>query len=170
MRVLGLDPGIAVFGFGLLERDGGKGPRLVEAGVWRPREHDEIGRLLHLFDRLEALLAAGHPDLVAVERVFHTRNVSTAISVGQARGVALLACARAGLPVAEFTPTEMKLAVAGYGGADKQQVQRMVALQLGLAEIPRPDDAADALGLGLCGLFHEQMRQRLGGAARRERS
>ena len=161
MRVLGLDPGIAIFGYGVAERERGETrARMRTMGVLRPRG-DDPARLLELHANLQGLIAEFRPDRAAVERVFHTRNVSTAASVGQARGVALLACAQAGVPVNEYTPTEMKLAVAGYGGADKRQVQTMVALQLGLEAIPRPDDAADALGLCLCCLWGQALEDRV---------
>lgn len=122
-------------------------------------------RLCYLYDHLVALLAAHQPQAAAVERVYHNRNVSTAASVGQARGVALLALAQAGLTVTEYTPTEMKLAVAGYGGADKRQIQTMVAAQLAMPAPPTPDDAADALGLCLCHLAGEGLRGRLRASA-----
>ena len=162
MRVLGLDPGIAIFGYGVAERHpGSTSAAMLTMGVFRPRGEDPA-RLRQLYRGLQELIQTFHPERAAVERVFHTRNVSTAAAVGQARGVALLACAEADLPVSEYTPTEMKLAVAGYGGADKRQVQAMVALQLGLAEPPKPDDAADALGLCLCCLWGMALEDRVG--------
>lgn len=161
MRVLGLDPGISTFGYGVAER-GANAARatMLAMGVLRPRG-DDPARLRQLYHGLGDLIATFRPDRAAVERVFHTRNVSTAASVGQARGVALLACAEAGVPVSEYTPTQMKLAVAGYGGADKRQVQTMVAVQLGLDGPPKPDDAADALGLCLCCLWGQGLEERL---------
>lgn len=161
MRVLGLDPGISTFGYGVAERAAGA-PRatMLAMGVLRPTG-DDPSRLRQLFHGLADLIGTFRPERAAVERVFHTRNVSTAASVGQARGVALLACAEAGVAVSEYTPTEMKLAVAGYGGADKRQVQTMVAVQLGLDGPPKPDDAADALGLCLCCLWGHALDERM---------
>lgn len=162
MRVLGLDPGIATFGYGVAERVPGAGhAAMLTMGVLRPRGPDGQ-RLQQLYRGLSDLITRFRPERAAVERVFHTRNVSTAAAVGQARGVALLVCAQQGLAVSEYTPTEMKLAVAGYGGADKRQVQTMVALQLGLDGPPKPDDAADALGLCLCCLWGQGLEERIG--------
>jgi crossover junction endodeoxyribonuclease RuvC len=143
----------------------GRCPAAVAWGALRPAG-EGAERLRALNAGLAALLREHRPDAAAVERLFHTRNVRTAAAVGQARGVALLACAEAGVAVAEYTPTELKLAVAGYGGADKRQMRRMVAAQLGLERLPSPDDAADALGLCLCHLAGSGLRRRLaaGGA------
>ena len=146
MRVLGIDPGIARLGFGLLE---GSGNRItpVEWGVAETHPGPLPGRLSALFDTLEALLARTRPDAAAVEQLFFGHNTTTAITVGQARGVALLALARAGVPVLELAPAVVKQAVTGWGKADKRQVQLMVARVLSLDEPPRPDDAADALAV-----------------------
>jgi crossover junction endodeoxyribonuclease RuvC len=108
------------------------------------------GRLLVLYDAIEALIARHRPDAIAVEQLFFARNVTNALAVGQARGVVLLAAARAGLDVAEYTPSEVKQAVAGYGKADKAQMGEMVRITLRLAQVPHPDDAADALAVALC--------------------
>lgn len=149
---LGIDPGIATTGYGLV-RDTAAGPVLVRYGViLTPAGAPLPQRLLALHQRLQALLAEHRPDIAAVEKLFFQRNVSTAMTVGQARGVALLALAEAGLPVGEYTPTDVKLAVAGYGGADKTQMQMMVRTILRLTETPKPDDAADALAVAVCHL------------------
>jgi len=170
LRVLGIDPGIATCGYGLIEApDGGRArPAVVEFGAVRPRGPGDPARLADLYAAVCRLLDTYRPDTAAVERLYHNRNVSTAAAVGQARGVILLALARAGLPIGEYTPTEVKLAVAGYGGADKRQMQAMVAVQLGLAEPPRPDDAADALGLCLCHLLGQGLQARLASAGYRQ--
>lgn len=115
-------------------------------------------RLLQLHQELSEIISLHRPDSGAVEKLFFQRNVRTAISVGQARGVALLTLAETQIPVAEYTPMEIKQAVVGYGGADKNQVQQMVRALLGLEEIPRPDDAADALAVAICHLHSAQMR------------
>lgn len=148
MRILGIDPGIATCGYGVIETVRGE-CRLVVAGAIRPAERG-AARLQELYDEIRALLGTHHPSAAAVELLYHNRNVKTAADVGQARGVAMLALVQAGLDIAEYTPTQMKLAITGNGGADKGQVQRLVAMRLRLDDPPEPDDAADALGLCLC--------------------
>ena len=153
MLALGLDPGTATTGYGVVRLldDGGLQP--VEFGVIStPKDMSAPQRLSMLFHRLNEILVQHHPDVCAVEKLFFQKNVSTAIAVGQARGVLLLALAEAGLDVAEYTPNEVKQAVTGYGSADKRQVQEMVRIQLGLQDIPKPDDAADALAIAICHL------------------
>lgn len=153
MLVIGIDPGTATTGYGLVSelQDGsltavGYGVIETPAGAPMPE------RLEQLYQELTEILLLHQPVSGAVEKLFFQRNVTTAISVGQARGVALLALAQAGLQVSEYTPMEIKQAVAGYGGADKQQVQQMVRALLGLPDVPRPDDAADALAVAICHL------------------
>lgn len=166
LRVIGIDPGIATCGYGVIEGSGSaRRPAVLTWGALRP-EGEGAERLRVLRAGIAVLLAEHRPEAAAVERLFHTRNVRTAAAVGQARGVVLLACAEAGLEVAEYTPTELKLAVAGYGGADKRQVRHMVAAQLGLVRIPSPDDAADALGLCLCHLAGAGLRRAVGAGER----
>jgi crossover junction endodeoxyribonuclease RuvC len=145
--VLGIDPGTAAMGYGIVERTGGR-LREVDHGclVTSP----DLGlpeRLLAIHALVDELLGLHRPHLMAVERLFFSRNVQTAFGVGQARGVVLLAAAQHGTPVREATPNEVKSAITGYGAADKEQVQRMVQLVLGMSDIPRPDDAADALAI-----------------------
>ncbi len=124
---------------------------MVASGVIEtPSSMTMSARLVILFDAVSELMARYQPTTVAVEQLFFARNVTTAIVVGQARGVVLLAAGRMGVPVAEYTPTEVKQAVTGYGNADKRQMQEMVRVVLGLADIPQPDDAADALAVALC--------------------
>jgi crossover junction endodeoxyribonuclease RuvC len=136
-------------GYGLLEQKDGR-TRALEYGVFTSAAGGPLeDRLAELFGKLQRTLGKRRPDAVAVEELFFSRNVKTALVVGQARGVALLACALAGVPVFEYKPSEVKQAVTGYGGADKAQVQRMVKLLLGLRETPKPDDAADALAIAL---------------------
>jgi crossover junction endodeoxyribonuclease RuvC len=148
--VLGIDPGTATTGYGLVRLTPAGNLEAVTFGVIVTPPHTPAHeRLKMLYDDLKVLLAAHHPDSCAVERLFFQRNVSTAMGVGQARGVVLLALAQAGLEVAEYTPNEVKQAVAGYGSADKHQVQEMVRTLLLLPEIPKPDDAADALAIAI---------------------
>jgi crossover junction endodeoxyribonuclease RuvC len=133
--------------------------RAVDCGViLTPPDLPLAQRLLLLHRRLRELILLHRPQQGAVEKLFFQRNVRTALSVGQARGVALLALAEADLPVAEYTPLEVKQAVAGYGGADKPQVQQMVRALLGLAQVPQPDDAADALAVAICHLHSARMK------------
>jgi crossover junction endodeoxyribonuclease RuvC len=145
--VLGIDPGTAALGYGIVERTGSR-LREVDHGclVTSP----DLGlpdRLLAIHSLVDELLSLHQPRLIAIERLFFSRNVQTAFGVGQARGVVLLAAAQHRTPVREATPNEVKSAIAGYGAADKEQVQRMVQLVLGMSELPRPDDAADALAI-----------------------
>ena len=150
MIVLGIDPGTAMTGYGLVERTGSR-LRAVDYGCLEtPAGMPLSERLLLIQDGLIDLVETHRPDLVAVERLFFNKNVQTAFAVGQARGVALLTAARFGLPVHEYGPHEVKLAVTGHGRAEKVQVQRMVQVVLGLATLPRPDDAADALAIAIC--------------------
>jgi crossover junction endodeoxyribonuclease RuvC len=147
---LGIDPGTATTGYGLvrLERDGS----LVAVSygiISTPKEATTSARLEMLYDQLQDLLKGEKPDSAAVEKLFFARNVTTGIAVGQARGVVLLALQQAGIEIFEYTPKEVKNAVAGYGGADKRQVQEMVRALLQLDSIPRPDDAADALAIAI---------------------
>jgi crossover junction endodeoxyribonuclease RuvC len=147
--VLGIDPGTAALGFGIVEAAGGR-VREVDHGCLETSPDVTLPeRLLAIHALVDELLASHQPAVMAVERLFFSRNVQTALGVGQARGVILLAAAQHGVPVREATPSEVKSAVAGHGAADKDQVQRMVQLVLGMAERPRPDDAADALAIAV---------------------
>ncbi|MFO7634902.1 MAG: crossover junction endodeoxyribonuclease RuvC [Caldilinea sp.] len=151
--VMGIDPGTAITGYGIVgETELGEFVMLA-CGVIRTEASVPMHlRLLELFQDLQTLLGEFKPDEVAVEKLFFGRNVTNAISVGQARGAALLAAALAGLPVVEYTPAEVKQAVAGYGNADKLQVQRMVMQLLDLDAPPSPDDAADGVAIAICHL------------------
>lgn len=146
---LGIDPGTARLGYGLIR--GGLQPQLIDAGVIETWPDEPMpDRLVTLYDASCELIEEFHPDVLAIEQLFFARNVTTAISVGQARGVVILAAAQAGIPVAEYTPSEIKHAIAGYGKADKQQMQEMVRMILNLRTAPQPDDAADALAVAIC--------------------
>jgi crossover junction endodeoxyribonuclease RuvC len=149
MIVLGIDPGTAAMGYGVVEAKSGR-VRMVDAGTLVTKPDVSLPkRLLAIHGLLDELIALHRPDLLAVERLFFSRNAQTAFAVGQARGVVLLAAAAAEVPVREPTPNEVKTAVTGYGAADKEQVGRMVAVCLGLKEPPRPDDTADALAIAI---------------------
>ena len=149
MIVLGIDPGTASLGYGIVDRTGGT-LRAVDYGCFNTSPDRPLpDRLLAIQDSLAELIDLHRPSLMAVERLFFSRNVQTAFAVGQARGVVLVAAARAGVPVREATPSEVKLAVSGDGRADKEQVGRMVQLVLGMERVPTPDDAADALAVAI---------------------
>lgn len=150
MRILGIDPGTARVGYGLIEEQDGR-LVMVDCGIIKttPSDGTAAERLQIIYTELNSLLDQYRPDSAAVEQLFFGRNITTAISVGQARGVLLLALANAGIPVAEYSPPKIKEAVSGYGNATKQQVQYMVQNMLDLDEIPRPDDAADGLAVAL---------------------
>lgn len=149
MIVLGIDPGTAALGYGIVESAHGR-LRAVDHGVLSTSPDLAMPeRLLAVHGLVSSLLAEHGPALLAVERLFFSRNAQTALGVGQARGCVLLAAAQHGVPVVEATPNEVKSAVAGYGAADKEGVQRMVQVVLGMAEPPRPDDAADALAIAV---------------------
>ncbi len=152
MITLGIDPGTALLGYGVI--DGVDELNVVEFGTVRTsNEQSHSQRLEILFDAICEILSDFRPDVIAVEQLFFARNVSTALAVGEARGVTLLAAARQQVPVFEYKPSEVKLAVAGHGGADKQQIQEMVRVLLRLDQIPTPDDAADALAVAICHAF-----------------
>ncbi len=166
MLVIGIDPGTAITGYGLVQQDSDGRLGLVAYGVIRTEASKPMPiRLLQLHDKLIELLALHPPASGAVEKLFFQRNISTAMSVGQARGVAMLALAKAKVEVREYTPLEIKQAVTGYGGAGKTQVQEMVRALLELEEVPRPDDAADALGVAICHLHSSHFQRRVEGAS-----
>ncbi len=159
MLVIGIDPGTATTGFGLV-RDTDQGLEVLDFGaILTPAGLPQEQRLVMLYDELKRIILLHRPESAAVEKLFFSRNVTTAITVGQARGVALLSLAQAGLKVGEYTPMEIKQSVAGYGGADKNQVQQMVRALLNLDRIPKPDDAADALAVAICHLHSYRLNQ-----------
>ena len=153
MLVLGIDPGTATTGYGLVRQAADGSLAAVEFGaILTPAEMPMPDRLASLYEQLQAIILLHRPDSSAVEKLFFQKNVKTALSVGQGRGVVLLALAQSHLPVGEYTPNEIKQAVTGYGSAGKQQMQEMVRLLLGLEQRPKPDDAADALAVAICHL------------------
>ncbi len=160
MLVLGIDPGTATTGFGLVRQT--KDGRLQAVGhgaILTPADLPMPERLTQLYDQLQEIILLHRPDSSAVEKLFFQRNVKTALSVGQGRGVVLLALAQAGVPVGEYTPNEIKQAVTGYGSAGKRQMQEMVRMLLELEEPPKPDDAADALAVAICHLHSSRYQQ-----------
>jgi crossover junction endodeoxyribonuclease RuvC len=153
MLALGLDPGTATTGYGLVRLLDDGSLQAIEYGIIStPKDMEMAQRLSMLYHRLNEILTQFRPETSAVEKLFFQKNITTAIAVGQARGVLLLALSEAGLAVGEYTPNEVKQAVTGYGSADKRQVQEMVRVQLTLDGIPKPDDAADALAIAICHL------------------
>jgi crossover junction endodeoxyribonuclease RuvC len=169
MRVLGVDPGLTRCGVGVVEGVAGRPLRLVHVEVVRtPADVDLPERLLALAAALDGVVAAYAPDVVAVERVFSQHNVRTVMGTAQAAALAVLAAARAGVPVALHTPSEVKAAVTGSGRADKTQVTTMVTRLLRLPDRPRPADAADALALAICQLWRGAARARTAAALARE--
>jgi crossover junction endodeoxyribonuclease RuvC len=166
MRTLGIDPGTAIMGWGIVDEAVGV-LNMVDFGAFTtPAGMPQAERLMTLYRELCALLERYHPEAAAIEELFFGKNVNTALTVGQARGVAMLALAQAGVPIHEYKPTVVKQAVAGYGGADKKQMQEMVRLTLRLVRIPKPDDAADALAIAICHSYSAAMLQRIADAGR----
>lgn len=149
MRIIGIDPGTGILGFGVVEANGRK-IELVDAGVIRtPVKEDDAIRLETIFQELTDIIVQTKPQIMSVEKLFFVRNITTGITVAQARGVVLLCARLAGLEIFEYTPLQIKMAVTGYGRADKKQIQEMVRVLLKLKEVPKPDDAADALAAAL---------------------
>ncbi len=166
MVILGIDPGTATTGYGLVSEDAAGEACLVRYGTIQTEPHTPMPeRLQVIYREVTALIQDFHPNALAVEALFFGRNVTTALTVGQARGVVLLAAAQAGLAVYEYKPAEVKQALVGYGGADKAQIQEMVRIMLGLPEIPRPDDAADAVAVAICHLHSQRLRQLMDSSA-----
>jgi len=150
VKIFGIDPGSERTGYGCIETDGSRHRLVLCGAITSPASASFPARLLSIHRRLTALLADCRPDCVAVENLFHATHARSALKLGHARGVAILAAAEAGLPIVEYTPAAIKRAVVGYGRAEKQQVQQMVQLMLGLDAVPSPHDAADALAVAIC--------------------
>ena len=145
MRIIGIDPGTGILGFGVIEAGQGK-TKLVTGGVVKTPAHTPLpDRLGEIYNSLTEIIAETNPQIMAIEKLFFAQNVTTAMSVAHARGVAMLTGYQAGLSIEEYTPLQIKQTMVGYGRASKQQVQEMVRIQLGLKEVPKPDDCADAL-------------------------
>jgi crossover junction endodeoxyribonuclease RuvC len=148
MKILGIDPGSGIIGFGLIIKE--SNPKLIDAGVIRTTIGDsDASRLLELYESMKELVQEFKPDVASVEKLFFAQNVTTALPVAQARGVILLALAEEKIPIYEYTPLQIKMAMTGYGRATKAQIQEMVRVQLGLKNKPKPDDCADALAAAL---------------------
>ena len=149
MRILGIDPGYALMGYGVIEQEGNR-LRVIDYGsIATDASANMPERLKFLYSSLMDVIAETEPDAAAIEELFFNTNAKTVIKVGQARGVAILACVNSGLPVSEYTPLQIKQALVGYGRADKKQVQQMVKILLNLEAVPKPDDTADALAVAI---------------------
>lgn len=150
MRIIGFDPGLADTGYGVIETDGNRVVCLDYGSIKTPAKTDLPSRLLTISKEITKLIKKYNPERIGIEQLFFSKNVKTAMAVGQARGVILLAIAHTSIPIFEFTPNQVKQAVSAYGSASKDQIQRMVKMILNLKEIPKPDDAADALAIAIC--------------------
>jgi crossover junction endodeoxyribonuclease RuvC len=157
MRILGIDPGTGICGFGVIEMKKNK-PIMIDNGVISTPPHTPLPeRLEDIFDSLNEIIKLDKPDVVSIEKLFFTKNITTGISVAEARGVVILVCKQHKLPIFEYTPNEIKKTMTGYGSADKKQMQEMVKLHLNLKEVPKPDDAADALAAAIThSLMHRE--------------
>jgi len=156
MRIIGIDPGTGILGFGVIDVTRGK-TQLVTAGVIRTPAHTPLPeRLGEIYDGLTDIIRETKPSMMAIEKLFFARNVTTAMSVSHARGVAMLTGYQADLQIHEYTPLQIKQTMTGYGKADKKQIQEMVRLQLGLRDVPKPDDCADALAAAIMCAFVER--------------
>jgi crossover junction endodeoxyribonuclease RuvC len=155
--LLGIDPGTATMGWGVIRQEGNRLSYVQHGAITTPPSWEMPQRLGRLFNGVTQLIKGYRPETVAVEELFFNTNVTTAITVGQARGVALLAAYKAGVEVAEYTPLQVKQAITSYGRAEKRQVQEMVKTLLNLREVPKPDDAADGLAIAVCHAFSSRM-------------
>ena len=163
MRILGIDPGTIAMGYGVIESRDDK-ITLIDYGALTTPARSPIGeRLSYLYNQLMKIVSDCHPDVVAVEQPFIAKNVKSALAIGRAQAVALLAAANKGVPTYEYTPTQIKQRVTDYGASSKEQIQEMVKLQLGLAQVPQPNDAADALAVALCHLSETHLTNLLAG-------
>lgn len=157
MLTLGIDPGTATTGFGLVRQQGDKLSHVSCGIITTSSKETSQGRLGKIYHELKSLIVRYKPDVVAVERLYFGENSKTAMAVGQSRGIVLLAAAEGRVPVSEYTPLEVKMALTGYGRAEKKQIQQMVRILLKLPGVPKPDDAADALAVAICHLHSHKM-------------
>ncbi|MGI5850826.1 MAG: crossover junction endodeoxyribonuclease RuvC [Caldicoprobacterales bacterium] len=165
MVILGIDPGMAIVGYGVIENCNHKLKAIDYGVITTPSTMETPKRLVSIYDGIHDLINRYQPAEVAVEELFFNKNVKTALTVGHARGVAVLAAAKTGLDLYEYTPLQVKQSVVGYGRAEKSQVQQMVKLLLKLKDIPKPDDAADALAVAICHSHFANMGRKFGGRA-----
>ncbi|MBM4236374.1 MAG: crossover junction endodeoxyribonuclease RuvC [Firmicutes bacterium] len=163
MRILGIDPGVAITGYSIIEENGADYCCIASGCIRTTKDSEPELRLLTIYDRITELVTEYSPQALAVEKIFFSKNVRTALQVGEARGVVLLAAARAGILLFEYTPLQVKQAVAGYGRAEKAQVQKMVQLLLKLQRQPAVDDEADAMAVALCHLQNRRFQEAVRG-------
>ena len=161
MMVLGIDPGTARLGYGLIKKEGAKLLHVEHGCLETPKQMPQAERLHTLFEQLEEIIQKHKPELMGVEKIFFAKNVKTAMTVSEARGIILLKAQMHKLRILEHTPMQIKQAVSGYGGADKRQVQEMVCRLMSLREIPKPDDAADALAVAYCTAVSESLQAKI---------
>ena len=161
MIILGIDPGYAILGYGIIEKTGNRFRPINYGAVTTPKDMTMDRRLERLYDDLRDIIEEYRPEVASIEQLYFNNNAKTAINVGQARGVAMLACIKGGLEIAEYTPLQIKQALVGYGRAEKKQVQFMVKTMLNLPEVPKPDDTADALAAAICHGHSADSRDRL---------
>lgn len=161
MRILGIDPGYAILGYGIIDKMGNKFSVCRYGAITTDSKMSMEDRLEFLYDSLREIIDEEQPDVASIEQLFFNTNAKTAILVGQARGAAVLACVKGGLHIEEYTPLQIKQALVGYGRADKRQVQTMVKTILNLKEVPKPDDTADALAAAICHGHSADTRKRL---------
>lgn len=161
LRIMGIDPGIAIVGFGFIDKVGSRLVPVQYGSIQTEAGTDPGLRLRQVYDSAVQLIDTYKPDAVAVEKLYFNRNVTTAFAVGQARGVLVLAAVQKGLPVAEYTPLQVKQAIVGYGKAEKKQVQEMVRMLLKLTVVPKPDDVADALAIAICHAHSAALLQKI---------
>lgn len=161
LRVMGIDPGLAIVGFGFVDQIGSKLQPVQYGCITTDKDTDTAVRLQQVYESAAKLMETYKPDAVAIEKLYFNKNVTTAITVGQARGVLMLAAVQRGIAIAEYTPLQVKQAVVGYGKAEKRQVQEMVRMFLHLTEVPKPDDVADALAIAVCHAHASTLMNRL---------
>jgi crossover junction endodeoxyribonuclease RuvC len=167
LRILGIDPGLAIVGFGLIDKLGSKLSPIQYRCITTESNMEQGNRLQLIYESTIQLIERYQPESLAIEKLFFNKNVTTALSVGQARGVLILAAVQKGLEVAEYTPLQVKQSVVGYGRAEKRQIQEMVKMFLNLVTIPKPDDVADALAIAICHAHSSTYRDRTNGANKR---
>lgn len=161
MRILGIDPGYAILGYGIIEKTGNHFSPIHYGAITTTKDLPMDRRLEKLYDELREIIEEFRPEVASIEQLYFNNNAKTAINVGQARGVAVLACIKGGIEIAEYTPLQIKQALVGYGRADKKQVQFMVKTMLNLSQVPKPDDTADALAAAICHGHSADTRDRL---------
>ncbi|AIS52300.1 crossover junction endodeoxyribonuclease RuvC [Thermoanaerobacter kivui] len=161
MRVLGIDPGIAIMGYGIIDYKSNKFTVIDYGAITTKAGIDKSLRLSDIYNGIVSLIKSYSPDVVAIEELFYNKNAKTVIAIGESRGVSILAAVNSGIKIAEYTPLQVKQAVVGYGRADKHQVQQMVKVLLNLEKVPKPDDVADALAVAICHCHSSNINEKL---------